>query len=211
MKQSDWITRHVETPVSLRGEIVFWAILIVLGLLLSCCAPTSAALCTTPCGLELYGPIPEPMPEDVGQPGWTCPELERTERVTLNAFAREVKDERFDFACSSFAGYAVRVVSVPVWESAQHAEPANPKGRVTGLTYCQSGLVYVGNAPPLRGALSHELAHVAQRCNPHGHDSWGDAGINAAIALTEAVGDADRLRCFDGGVYVGPRDGGVCQ
>lgn len=197
-----------------RGEVGFWFVLIVIALLCALCASCATTygpvppLCTTPCGINVYGPLPDPLPEDQGQPRWSCAEIERTERISLDAF-RAVPD--LEDACASFRGYALRIQPVAVWERPEYATLTNPGGHVAGLTYCNYGAIYVGNTSPLRSALPHELVHVAQRCWPPNHSNWGDAGINDALARVEAVGDADRARCFDAGAYVGPVDGGVCQ
>lgn len=199
-----------------REEAAFWAVLVVIAVLCALCASCAAStqtgpLCTSPCGVRLYGPIPEPQPENQGMPGWTCPELARAERISIDAFDQEVSDPRFANACAALRGWALQVEPTSIWKSPEHVTLDNPNGLIAGVTYCAGGAMRVGNNPPLLSALPHEMAHAIQRCDPNGHAGWSDNGIYAAIARARDVSHADRARCFDAGVYVGPVDGGVCQ
>lgn len=198
----------------IRHVLCFAALVSILAFLLSLpgCSTGPKPLCSTPCGLNLWGPIPEPLPESLGQPRWTCPELDRVEREALRAFAEDVIDPRFAGACPALYGWSVQVAPTDTWISAEHRTQSNPTGSIAGVTYCAQGSVWVGNAPPLASALPHEMAHVIQRCSPADHSDWQDAGINRALIRVELEAKADRARCFDfSGGYIGPLDGGVCQ
>jgi len=81
-----------------------------------------------------------------------------------------------------------------MWTNPQGCWTDQWQRRVCGLTECWSGSLQVeGQATPTHSTLTHELAHVVQRCSPRGpqeptedvdHAGWTRAGIYAAVAAT---------------------------
>lgn len=154
---------------------------VTLLLLVASCG--AEALCTTTCGLQYDGAL------DGGTvpPGWTCESIQNQEDRTMASFKHITAPDAGDFqnACKYLNGYHL------------YLRPADPReldagyygywsdydsGWVGGETACWYSWIYVVEYPiPQGSALSHEIAHVVQNCNPLFHEGWLDAGIYQAI------------------------------
>lgn len=157
-------------------------------------------LCQTRCGMLLMNE-----PEDQGgplyknkQPKWTCAEFQRAEDTVLAAYAKHVTDPRFETVCSRLNRWPVFVNESKNWEVTGTL--------VSGMTYCVATYprTEVGNAPPLRGSLVHELAHVVQECvgtgagvlsEDYGHANWTEDGIRAAESDVNRQGEDEAFCC----------------
>lgn len=142
----------------------------------------------SPCGLQVHGRIPEPDPiiwslmrSDLE---WDEEGLALAEAAALEAFAAGVTgDDRFEnkfSMCRRLQGWRIFVHAEQAWVDRWGR-------RVSGLADCPYGIIEVGNMPPDRGALSHELAHAIQACRPNAagddpdHAGWGEHGIYSAV------------------------------
>lgn len=130
---------------------------LTLVLLVSCAAfrpaPQPAPWCVSTCGLKLL-PF-----EEAFRP--TCEAFQGVEDAALATFTRAAAiDARFATACKRLSFFTVQIgPSVLV-------HPFTGAG-VNGVTMCERGRVYVGHRAELaQSALQHELAHVAQSCEP---------------------------------------------
>ncbi len=129
--------------------------------------------CVTPCGVTYYGL----------QGVWTCAQVRAVELVTLSAFTKYVPKYQPGFwdTCGSLRGWSLAIQPTASWVSPAHVTEANPKGIISGVTYCDGRWMYAGNGPPHESAIPHEMAHAIQRCVPVFHENWSDAGIWEAL------------------------------
>ena len=124
---------------------------LLLTLLIASCGPSRTIYaCGSTCGLEVEFPVP---------PGW-CAGLQVLEDRAIRAFMRVQDDPRLRHACQSFEDWTVDVQQGESFSDGVRPFP------LAGMTDCQARRIYVGNDPPADGALAHELAHVAQNCEP---------------------------------------------
>ncbi len=142
--------------------LIACALVIACVLCLASCAPVPGPACVSACGLRLMAPAP-----------WSCSEFQDAEDHALEAF-QAVTDPRFAHACTRISAYSVRVTAGATFPDATGRQ-------LDGLTYCEHGAIYVGNVPPRRGALAHELAHAVQSCDPPDHRGWDTNGITDAL------------------------------
>ncbi len=121
--------------------------------------------------------------------GWTCQDVQAVETAIVREL-QQAQDKRY--VNCSLRGYKLVVIDVESWWSF---------GRmVAGLTYCQNGNVIIGNSPPRKSALAHEMVHALQNCYPLGpydekdfyHSNWRRDGIYDAIDRATDSLDAGR-------------------
>ena len=134
----------------------------LLAIIIFCsCGPTDklvqrgAPFCVSVCGSKLMTDL------------WSCDEYQQAENISLTAYNKYVKDNRFASACKKMSGV----------QTVAHEERAwiDQWGRkVAGLTYCQAQTIEIGGAPLFKhgpgqaygGAFTHEMAHIIQNCTP---------------------------------------------
>ena len=163
----------------------------------------AGAMCVTRCGLQLVSvAIPdEPEAYAKGDKHWTCEEFQRVEDASLAAYAKYVKDPRFDNACKALIDWPVTVRSERVW----NVDPFRPESRISGLTNCTRGTIEVGNVPPMKSAMAHEMAHAIQGCLGRGgdlsdlsHSHWEEDGIYPAERSVVTQGQQESQCLKDG-------------
>lgn len=218
----------------------------VLGLLIfsqcGCGAAQRPAICQTACGMRL---VTQPPAQDVYDggplanstalmPWWSCENFNAIEAQSLQALYANAApyDSRFDLhsACDALNGVTVTVRPERHWFDGSDAGYIGNDKWVVGLTICDGApSIQVANHEPADGTITHEMAHVIQRCDPKGppplvgqdpdyeadsdpgHLNWGRYGIYAAetqVALIDAV---ERLRREDAVFACGGDAGCVAQ
>lgn len=167
-------------------------------LLVACVELPGEALCKTPCGMTLRGPLPTPHPD--GKPelfaAWGCEVFQAIEARALDVWRQHVnrfahpRGEAFANACRQLNGWSVYVDEETTFLNHQ-------TGRVVaGVTVCSMPAMQVGNVPPTQGALVHEMAHAVGGClSPcrgdeverladgsvdEAHCGWRESGLEAA-------------------------------
>lgn len=168
-------------------------------LLLAC--GHAAPLCVTTCGLQLVSlaPAEDTSRYETGSRGWTCEEFQRVEDASLAAYKKYVTDPRFQNVCAAIKDWPIVVRAEPTWTS-------EPNHLVAGLTWCTSGFTEIGNVPPMKSSLVHELMHVVQGCegqvpwdlNDVSHSNWERDGLNAAEKAVNTVGQQEGQCLHDG-------------
>lgn len=142
-----------------------------------------AATCETFCGLRLQGDLPSAEKYPSHSPVWTCENLQEVERGILAEFPA-VNDPRFRDVCPKLKGWVLTIQEKATWK-----DPV--LGELSGLTHCAEGFSEIGNVPPDRSSLPHEIAHVVQGCFPNDcahpgtdpvHWCWRQNGVFAAAA-----------------------------
>lgn len=115
---------------------------------------------------------------------WTCEELQDIEDRSMKAF-QETLDPRL-YSCRYANGYTLKQVDA-------RSYIGNGGDPVSGETFCDHGIVVIGNARPRESSFTHELVHVLQRCIPtepyagevdsqeYYHSNWDRDKINEAI------------------------------
>jgi len=179
-----------------KRSLVSFAALALFG-----CSPYagSQALCETACGMRLLGEFPArgAWPEDA--PSWSCEWFQAIEDGVVKSFPR-ANDDRLKNTCRMLSGWTVSLEESETWKDSRYAY------RLSGYTACgAAGYTRVGNSPPDRSSLPHELAHVAQDCYANtcahpGTDSEHSCWVENGIYLAAANANLEAARIMkDGG------------
>lgn len=151
-----------------------------LAVLLSGC--TAAPICVTRCGLTFQGVIDGSAPPE----GWSCDAIQDQEDSALEAF-KSVTDPKFGTdVCSRFQGYQIWMHT----DEIRYVSKYDGKWNL-GESWCwenQSSdgfwgrhMLVAKTQQPKLGSMSHELAHIAQRCEPADHSDWTQYNIWDAV------------------------------
>jgi hypothetical protein len=133
--------------------------------------------CVSECGMILLEPTTS---------SWTCKAFQDTETRALAMFKAHSKDARLWQCGNKLNGYYVVEKDVQDWFDHGNGVP------VVGLTNCDERTITVAWMAPEYGALTHEMAHALQGCQPlppfddtdfdhWAHSNWLRDGIYEAI------------------------------
>lgn len=136
------------------------------------------------------GSVQPPIPACFGSSGmmyigpdteyWNCETFKRADEKIVKGFAAS---DTVDYRLKNmrFSGWSLVVIPTESWI-------AQGFGSVHGMTFCSQNFVQISSREFGRSSITHEYAHVGQRCSPigpikdhDGHDNWGRDGVVKAI------------------------------
>lgn len=146
---------------------------VILAVVLASCSCDKEVLCKTTCGMEFMGSNGGTVSD-----GWTCEAIQEQEDRTLAAFSDA---GILPTTCQNLNGYRMWInKDGPSYMSSYDDV------EIAGETMCWEGWIQIAKTPqPRYSAFSHELAHVAQSCDPLDHTGWVDGGIFRAIEAAD--------------------------
>ena len=153
----------------------------LLAALLFSCGPTPQAHCVTTQGVRFMGMYPSN--EWVDPEKWSCEIFEYSQNRLVYALLNDGGTYRnLD---------TDRLKGVEVWLHEGEWWTDEYKRDISGVTYCETKFVLIGNANnPRISAFPHELVHVMQGCNSPlpidegsdiDHSDWKRDGLYSAI------------------------------
>lgn len=133
---------------------------------LSGCGTINSNICTTDNNLILYR-------DDTKTTD--CNRLNTVDNKIRDVYtnSKEITDTRFK-SYKQVSGYLLIIHNSRYWVDEYGRE-------VSGLTWCNTRTIEIGNQELGDGALAHEIAHVIQGCDDPNHSMWESNGINNEI------------------------------